>query len=83
MPSYKKSLTINVIHGCRLIPIARTLLEGRDTNEFLLNIIIDADLIGISHAGDFPRLNIHLKYIQKIYGESGVRPYVPCQDAHV
>lgn len=61
-------LTVNVIYRRRLIPTARTLLEGRDTNEFLLNIIIDADLIGVSHAGDFSRLNIHLKYVQKIYG---------------
>jgi hypothetical protein len=62
----ENDLTINIVNWRALIAGAAARLDARDAYQVLLNRVVDADLSGISHAGNFTWNNIHLKYRKKI-----------------
>ena len=53
------NLTVDVVHCSGLVTSTCAWFERCDSNQFLLNRIIDADLIGIGHTGDLTWLDIH------------------------
>ena len=64
----ENDLTINIVNWRALIAGAVARLDARDADQVLLNRVVDADLSGISHAGNFTWNNIHFK----IYEENNI-----------
>jgi hypothetical protein len=57
--------TINVIHGTGLVADASARLDVRDTDNVLLDRIIDTDLFIVSLLGDGSWRDHHLNYGEK------------------